>query len=424
MNKTSRIPGFYKLSPEKRLDKVREFADLSEEEVRVMKTAGALEIEDADRMIENIIGTFELPLGIAVNFLINGKDYLIPMATEESSVIAAASNAAKIARTRGGFETESTPPRMIGQIQVTDLKNLKDAEETIESNKEKILELANQQDPVLSKLGGGAEDLEIRKIKSGNGDMLIVHLIINTQDAMGANAVNTMAEAVAPLIARITGGKIYLRIISNLADKRLARARAVFDKKALGGQEIVDGVLKAYHFADADPYRCATHNKGIMNGIVALALATGNDTRALESGAHSYAALNGEYKPLTTWRKDDDGNLVGEIEIPAAVGIVGGSTQINPVAKTCLKILDVNSSRELGEIMAAVGLAQNLAALKALASEGIQDGHMRLHARNIAFQVGARGETLEKIAKKMIEEEKISTDRAQELLEEFAKNKN
>lgn len=251
--------------------------------------------------------------------------------------------------------------------------------------------------------------------------MLIVHLIIDTQDAMGANAVNTMAEAVAPLIARVTGGKIYLRIISNLADKRLARARAVFDKKALGGQEIVDGILKAYHFAEADPYRCATHNKGIMNGIVAVTLASGNDTRALESGAHAYAAFNGEYKPLTSWEKNEDGNLIGEIEIPVAVGTIGGSTQINPIAKTCLKILDVDSSRELGEVMAAVGLAQNLAALKALASEGIQDGHMRLHARNIAFQAGARGKTLDKVAGKMIEEEKISSDRAQELLEEIQK---
>lgn len=418
MEKSSRISGFYKLSPKERLEKVKDFSDLSEEEAKILGEAGALRVEQADKMIENVVGSLELPLGIAVNFLINEKDYLIPMATEESSVVAAASNAAKIARSKGGFEAEADPPRMRGQIQVTDLKDIEKAEEEIESKKEDILELANQQDQMLIELGGGAEDLEVRKIETESGSMLIVHLIIDTRDAMGANIVNTMCEAVAPLIEEATEGRVFLRIISNLADKRIARAKAVFDKDELGGEKAVEGILKAYHFAAADPYRGATHNKGIMNGIDAVALATGNDTRALEAGAHSYAALSGEYKPLTSWKKNDRGDLVGEIEIPISAGIIGGSTQINPIAKICLKILDVDSSRELAEVMAAVGLAQNLAALRALSAEGIQKGHMRLHARNIASLVGAEDEILEEIADRMVNEEKISADRAKELMEE------
>lgn len=403
------------------MNRVKEFANLSKEEVEVLSNTGSLGMKLANKMIENVVGSIELPLGIAVNFLINEKEYLIPMAIEESSVVAAASNAAKMARAKGGFETESTPPRMIGQIQVTDLENIERAKRTILSERENIIELANRQDPVLVEVGGGAEDLEVREIESPSGKMLIVHLIVDTRDAMGANVVNTMAEAVAPLIEEITGGNVFLRIISNLADKRIAKARAVFDKEALGGENIVNGVLKAYHFAVADPYRAATHNKGVMNGIDAVALATGNDIRALESGAHSYAALNGEYTPLTSWERNEEGDLVGEIEIPVAVGIIGGSTQMNPIAKTCLKILDVDSSQELGEIMAAVGLAQNLAALRVLGAEGIQRGHMRLHARNIAFSVGARGETLDEIAEQMIRENKVSIDRARELLEELQK---
>ncbi|KXB08995.1 3-hydroxy-3-methylglutaryl-CoA reductase [candidate division MSBL1 archaeon SCGC-AAA382M17] len=421
MEKSSRISGFYKLSPRERLEKVKEFSNLSKEEVEILREAGALKIEQGDKMIENVVSSLELPLGIAVNFLINEKDYLIPMATEESSVVAAASNAAKMARTKGGFKAESNPPHMIGQIQVTDLEDTKQAKKEIESKKEEILKLANQQDQMLIELGGGAKDLEVRKIETESGPMLIIHLIIDTRDAMGANIVNTMCEAVAPLIEEATNGRVFLRIISNLADKRIARAKAVFDKDKLGGEKAVEGILKAYHFAAADPYRGATHNKGIMNGIDAVALATGNDTRALEAGAHSYAALGGEYKPLTTWKKDEGGNLVGEIEIPISAGIIGGSTQINPIAKTCLKILSVDSSQELAEVMAAVGLAQNLAALRALSAEGIQKGHMRLHARNIASLVGAEDEILEEIAEQMVSEENISTDRAKELIEEFRK---
>lgn len=409
------------MSPRERLEKVKEFSNLSKEEVEILREAGALKIEQGDKMIENVVSSLELPLGIAVNFLINEKDYLIPMATEESSVVAAASNAAKMARSKGGFKAESNPPHMIGQIQVTDLEDTEQAKKEIESKKEEILKLANQQDQMLIELGGGAKDLEVRKIETESGPMLIIHLIIDTRDAMGANIVNTMCEAVAPLIEEATNGRVFLRIISNLADKRIARAKAVFDKDKLGGEKAVEGILKAYHFAAADPYRGATHNKGIMNGIDAVALATGNDTRALEAGAHSYAALGGEYKPLTTWKKGEGGNLVGEIEIPISAGIIGGSTQINPIAKTCLKILSVDSSQELAEVMAAVGLAQNLAALRALSAEGIQKGHMRLHARNIASLVGAEDEILEEIAEQMVSEENISTDRAKELIEEFRK---
>ncbi len=419
MSSSSRIPGFYKLPPEDRLEEVRDFAELTDEEVEILGKTGSLDIDTADRMIENVIGTLELPIGIAVNFVINGEDYLIPMATEESSVVAAASNAAKIARSKGGFKAEADEPRMIGQIQVTDVNDIGKAKKAIESKKKDILELANEQDPVIVKLGGGAEDLEVREIDTPSGKMIIVHLIVDVRDAMGANLVNTMAEAVAPIIEDITGGEIFLRIISNLADKRISRAKAVFGKEELGGEEVVDGIIKAYHFAVGDPYRCATHNKGIMNGMTSIALAIGNDIRALEAGAHSYAAKDGSYKPLTTWRKDENGDLVGEIEVPVTIGIVGGSTSVNPIARTCIKILGVETSQELGKVMASAGLAQNLAALRALSSEGIQKGHMKLHARNIASVAGAEGDLIDKVAKKMIEEDRISTDRAIELLEEL-----
>lgn len=421
MGKSSEISGFYKLSVDERLEIIKDLADLKGEEVSLLKKTGALDLGKADKMIENVIGTLELPLGIAVNFRINEKDYLIPMAIEEPSVVAAASNAAKMARDKGGFKTESTPPRMIGQIQVTNLDDIEEAKKEIEENKEEILELANKQDPVLIKLGGGAEDLELREIETQRGSMLIIHLVIDTRDAMGANVVNTMAEAVAPMIERITGGRVYLRIVSNLAAHRLAQAKAVFSKEVLGGEEVVDGILEAYAFAAADPYRCATHNKGVMNGIIALALATGNDTRALESGAHSFSAINDGYKPLTKWGKDEEGNLIGEIEVPVAVGIIGGATKVNPMARISLKILGVESARELGEVMAALGLAQNLAALRALSAEGIQSGHMRLHARNVATTAGAEGELVDKVSSRLIEEGQINVERAKEILNELTK---
>ena len=421
MCKTSKLSGFYKLSPEKRLKIVRELAGLSKEEAELLRKTGALELKQANRMIENVIGTTELPLGIATNFLINNRDYLIPMALEEPSVVAAASNAAKMARPGGGFCTESTPPIMVGQIQLVDVKNPVEAREKILEAKERILSKANEQDPILVKLGGGAKDIEVRVLTTDRGQMTIIHLLIDVRDAMGANVINTMCEAVASLIEELTGGRVFLRIVSNLATYRLARAKAVFTKEALGGEEVVNGILQAYAFAVADPYRCATHNKGVMNGIIAVALATANDTRALEAGAHVYAAMDGAYKPLTHWERTVEGDLSGRIELPVAVGTIGGATAVHPIAKICRKILGVQSARELGEIMAAVGLAQNLAAMRALVSEGIQRGHLKLHARNVAVTAGATGELIDIVARRMIDEGKVSYDGAIAILKELKK---
>ena len=421
MGETSQISGFYKLPVNERLKIVKEFAGLSDDEVRLLKKQGTLKLEQADRMIENVIGTVGLPLGIATNFLINGKDYLVPMAIEEPSVVAAASNAAKMAREKGGFKTGSSEPLMIGQVQLVDVKNTTKAKADILARKAEIIGLANEQDPVLVKLGGGAKDLDVRVLGTSMGPMVVVHLIVDVRDAMGANAVNTMCEAVSPLLERITGGKARLRIISNLAALRLAKAEAVFSNEALGGEEVVDGVVQAHALAAADPYRCATHNKGVMNGVVAVALATGNDTRALESGAHSFAAMRGRYQPLTSWRKTKEGDLFGCIELPAAVGIIGGATASNPMAKVCLKILGVKSARELGEVMACVGLANNLAAVRAIVAEGIQRGHMSLHARNIAIMAGVTGDLVDRVAEQMVKEKKIRVDRAKEILQKLQK---
>ncbi|MEE9150554.1 MAG: hydroxymethylglutaryl-CoA reductase, degradative [Thermoplasmata archaeon] len=421
MEKTSQISGFYKLDPKDRLERVKKFSGLSDEEMDALYRTGSLDIKQANRMIENVIGTFELPVGIAVNFLINGKDYLIPMAIEEPSVVAAASNAAKMARQKGGFQASNTGPIMIGQIQLTKVKDPYGAKMTILANKEEILKVANEQDPVLVKFGGGAKDLEVRVIDTMKGPMVVSHLLVDCRDAMGANAVNTMAEAVAPLIEKFTGGKVYLRIISNLAIYRLARAKAVFDKEGLGEEGVVDGVIEAYALAAADPFRCATHNKGIMNGVSAVVRATGNDTRAVEAGAHSYAAISGHYSPLTVWEKNADGDLVGTIEIPTAVGLIGGATKTHPTAKAVVKILGVKTAQELGEILAAVGLAQNLGALRALATEGIQRGHMALHARNIATMAGASQDIVDEVVKRLVKRGKVRMDIAKEIIDEITK---
>lgn len=413
-----RLPGFYNLSVEERVIKVAEIAKLSEEEVKLIKLSSKLPLEIANRMIENVIGTFELPLAIATNFLIDGKDYLIPMVIEEPSVVAAASNAAKMAREAGGFFTDFTAPLMIGQIQLVDVKNPYLAKFEILKNKEEIISKANECDPILLKLGGGCKDLEVRIIDTIFGKMVIVHLIVDVRDAMGANAVNTMCEKVAPIIARIAEGRALLRIISNLAVYRLARAKAVFRKEVIGGEEVVDGIMKAYAFAEADPFRCATHNKGIMNGISALMIATGNDFRAVEAGAHGYSAING-YKPLTKYEVDKKGDLVGFIELPIQAGVIGGATQTNPIARICLKILGVKSSEELARVAAALGLAQNFAALRALATEGIQRGHMELHARNIAIMAGAKGKEIDIVAEKMVRDGKVRLDYAKEILEKI-----
>src|SRR2546427_919425 len=345
------------------------------------------------------------------------------MAIEEPSVVAAASNAAKMARPTGGFTATSTEPVMISQIQIVKCPSPKDAEKEILSARKEILEKANQQDPTLVSMGGGAKDLRVRILPSLTGTMVIAELIIDCRDAMGANVVNTMAEAVAPLMERFSKGRANLRIISNLADRRLARATTTVSKEALGGEEVVDGIVDAYAFAAADPYRCATHNKGVMNGIAAVCMATGNDTRAIEAGAHAFAARTGHYSPLTTWHKDDNGDLGGFIEFPAALGTIGGITAVHPLAKVCLKILGVKSARELGEVMAAVGLAQNMAALRALAAEGIQRGHMSLHARNIAVMAGAEGEMVDLVSERIVAEKKVRLDRAREIVAELAKTR-
>ena len=414
MTKSSQVSGFYKLPIEKRLEFLKEFASLSDEDVSLLKKQSALDLNLADKMVENAIGTFPLPLGVAVNFQINGKDYIIPMALEEPSVIAAASNLAKIARIKGGFKSKMSDPVMIGQIQIVKVKSLSDAKKKILENKKEIIELCNRQDSTLVKFGGGCKDIEVRIFEKPE-KMIVVHLLVDCRDAMGANAVNTMSEAVAPLLEKVTGGKVYLRIISNLAIYRIVKAEAVFDKEALGGEEAVDGIIHAYNFAVADPFRAATHNKGIMNAVSSIAIATGNDWRALEAGAHAYAAIKGQYSPLTKFEKTKSGDLKGEIEMPMAVGLVGGATKVHPVAKVNVKILGVQSARELAEIMGAVGLAQNVAALRALATEGIQRGHMELHARNIAVTAGVPKDKVEKIVSKMIKEKSVSVSRAKEL---------
>jgi hydroxymethylglutaryl-CoA reductase len=411
---TSELKGFYKLPLEERAKIVKEFANLSEEDLKILKGSG-LELEQAQRMIENVVGTFELPFGVAVNFLINKRDYLVPMVIEEPSVVAAASNAAKLARPSGGFFTSSTDPVMIGQIQLVNVDSPFSARMKILENKKEIIELANEQDPVLLKFGGGCKDMEVRVLENG---MVITHLLVDCRDAMGANAVNTMAEAVAPYIEEITGGRVYLRIISNLARYRLARAWVKYSRDVIG-EETVNGIVEAFEFARRDPFRATTHNKGVMNGVTAVVLATGNDTRAVESGAHAFASITGRYTSLTHWEKDENGDLFGSIEIPMAVGLVGGATKSHPVARISIKILGVKTASELGEVMAAVGLAQNFAALRALATEGIQRGHMKLHAKNIAQMAGAAGDMIEKVAQQMVKEGKIRQDRAEEILKEL-----
>ncbi len=422
MNGSSEIPGFYKLTIEERIALIKKATGLTDDETRAISDTGGLPKEVADRMIENVIGGITVPMGVAVNFRVNGRDYLVPMALEEPSVVAAASNAAKMARVKGGFFVTNTGPVMIGQIQVVNVPDPEGAKKRLRGKKEAILKKANEQDPLLVSLGGGAKDFDVKILSTLKGPMVIGELVVNTGDAMGANAVNTMAEAVAPMIEESTGGRAYLKIISNLADRRLVRASAVFDKETIGGEEAVDGVVYAYAFADADPYRCATHNKGIMNGVIAVGIACGQDIRALEAGAHSYASRTGRYKPLTTWEKNEDGDLVGKLEMPMAVGLVGGASRTHPSAKAAIRILGIEKATELAEVMGAVGLAQNFAALRALATEGIQRGHMRLHARNIASSAGATGKMVDIVAQRMVEEKKIRMDRAKEILEELQKH--
>jgi hydroxymethylglutaryl-CoA reductase len=426
--KSSRIPGFYDLDLEKRASLVSEWAGLDETERAVLMGAG-LQPERASQMVENVVGTHALPLGIAPNFLINGRDYLIPMAIEEPSVVAAASFMARIVRDAGGFCTCSTEPVMIAQMQVLDTPDPWAARFDLLCQKQRLLELANQTDPVVVSLHGGARDVEMRVFPDTPlGPMLVIHLLYDTRDAMGANTVNTAAEALAPLVEEITGGRVHLRILSNLADRRLARAKCTIPPELLAfgdysGERVIQGIVEAYTFAAVDPYRAATHNKGIMNGIDAVALACGQDWRAIEAGAHVYAVRDGHYTSLSTWTRDHQGNLVGTLELPLAVGTVGGATRVHPGAKVALKILAVQTARELAEVMAAVGLAQNLGALRALSTEGIQRGHMALHARQVAIAAGATGDQVAAVAARLATEGRIRLDRAQEILAEMAGNR-
>lgn len=413
----------YKMKMEERLRYVKEFAKLSDEEAASIYSMNGLPRELADRMIENVIGAIQVPLGIATNFIINNREVLVPMAIEEPSVVAAASNAAKMARARGGFRASATEPIMIGQIQVVDVPDPFAAAQRVLEQSKKLIDICNSTNPTLVKVGGGALEVRSKVINTFRGSMLIVEIDVDCRDAMGANTVNTMAETLAPYVESLTGGKVKLRIISNLAVKRLARAWAIFDKESLGGEDVVDGILDAYAFAEADPFRCATHNKGIMNGITAVTLATGNDTRAIEAGAHAYACRNGRYESLTKYAKDREGNLVGSIELPIAAGILGGATSTHPVAKTAIKILGVKTAKELAEIMASVGLAQNVAALRALAVEGINKGHMKLHARNLAILAGATPDMVDEVVSRISLSHAVTYDSVAEIVREIKKKR-
>ena len=422
MTSSSEVPGFYKKKPSERLDYVKKFAKLSDEETQAIGGYGALGEETANRMIENVVGTFPLPLGIAANFMVNKKEYMVPMAVEEPSVVAAATHMAKGTRETGGIKADSDDPVMIGQIQLVNLDDPFEAKNKIIEKRDEIIELANEQDPILVKFGGGCKNIEVRVLDSDTGPMVITHLLVDCRDAMGANAVNTMAEAVAPRLETITGGRVYLRIISNLAIYRKTRAKAVWPAEFLGGEEVVDGIIEAFAFACADPFRVATHNKGIMNGIDPVVIATGNDWRAIESGAHTYGQWKEGHDSFTDWKKTADGDLQGTIEIPMAVGLVGGATATHPTAKACVKILDVKipgGASELSQIICAVGLCQNLGALRALASEGIQRGHMGLHARNLAVQAGAKESEIDKVAEMLKRSGTVRADVAEKFLAEI-----
>ncbi len=410
--KSSRIPGFYNLDPQERRSRL---GDLEPAE---------LTSEQADSMIENVVGVFSLPLGIATNFVVNGRERLIPMAIEEPSVVAGASFMAKIVRQAGGFQADADPPHMIGQLQILDLDDLNQAAAELEQARTRILAAADRATPNIVAVGGGARELMVRAFPdSPVGPMLVLYLVQDTVDAMGANSVNSMLEGITPEIESITGGRVHLRILSNLADRRLARASCSIPPELLAfdeysGEQVRDGIVEAWAFAAVDPYRAATHNKGIMNGIDAVVIATGNDWRAVEAGAHAYAAHAGRYGPLSRWSSDGAGQLVGQLELPLAIGTVGGATRVHPMAKQNLQLMEIERATELAEVVAAVGLAQNLAALRALATEGIQRGHMGLHARQMAMAAGAHGEVIEQIARAMVEQGPITLERAEALLEQ------
>ncbi len=414
--KSSRIEGLHKMTPDARLQAVARQAGLDNEAVASLADAASGQIELADRLVENAISSMAIPVGVATNMTVDGRDVLVPMATEESSVIAAVCNSAKRCRPTGGFKTSTSGPIMAAQIQLLGASDPENVRLKVLERFDEIKAICNETDPLLLKFGGGFRDLDIRVVDSAEGPMTVVHIIVDTRDAMGANAVNSMAEALAPKLEEWTGARSLLRILTNLADRRVARVRAVWPLAEIGGEQVRDDMLSAYYFADADPYRAATHNKGIMNGISAVVLATGNDTRAIEAGAHAYAAKDGRYRSMTRWEKDGDGNLVGILEMPMAVGLIGGATRIHPTAQANLKILGVKTADELARIIVAVGLAQNFGAMRALATTGIQKGHMALHAQNVALMVGAVGEEVDKVASELKSLGKVRQDIAEEIL--------
>ena len=407
---TSRIPGFHKLSPAERRALLAKHAGLSEADLAAFERP--LPAEVRDRLVENVIGSFAVPLGVATNFIVNGREVLVPMAVEESSVVAAASHGARMARKLGGFTARADAPVMACQVQLVDVPDFLVAQRNLHTAGAEVARVAGEAAAGLAKRGGGYRGMKVRALDTAAGKQLVVHLLVDVRDAMGANAVNAVAERVAPLLAELTGGRPLLRILTNLADERVVRATAVFDKEELGGAAVARDVVKAWAFADADPHRAATHNKGVMNGVDAVVLATGNDWRAAEAGAHAWAARTGRYRSLTRYRLDGDGNLVGELDLPLALGIVGGVTRVHPAAQAALKLLGVRTAQELAEVVAAVGLAQNVSALRALVSEGIQSGHMRLHAANLAMQAGVPPGRVDEVVARLLAEGREPTQRA------------
>ncbi len=421
----AKTPKFYDLSPAERLEWAARRSGMQPGALEAFKPDMGLSLEQADHMIENVAGLYSLPVGVAQHFIVNGREVLVPMVIEEPSVVAGASFMAKLARSSGGFTAHADPPEMIGQMQILGLADLPSARLRLLEAADELLAEAAQIDPVLNQLGGGPRGLQVRIIDSSPvGGFLVLHLIYDVRDAMGANAINTALERLAPRVEGITGGKVHLRILSNLADRRLARARVTIrlEELAFGefsAEAVRDGIIAAWAFAAADPYRAATHNKGIMNGVDAVVLATANDWRAIEAGAHAYAARSGRYTSLSTWGRDAQGNLTGTLEMPMAVGIVGGATRVHPGAQAAIRLMGVQTASQLAEIIVSVGLAQNLAALRALATEGIQRGHMTLHARQVAISAGATGEQVQQVAERMVREKVVRIDRAQQILSEL-----
>ena len=420
MARTSRLPGFYKITVQERRSLVGDVTGLEAREIETALEAGGIDADTADKFVENVLGTYALPYGVALNVRVNGVDHVVPMVVEEPSVVAAASNAAKMVRQGGGFTAEIDPPLMISQIQLTDVDDVPGAMHRVLAHKGEILERADRAIPGLVARGGGARDLEVRALGQASDRMMVVHVIIDCRDAMGANLVNTVAEAVADRLAEVARAKVGLRILSNLCDKRCVRLRCRIPASELAtddmpGEQVIDGIVNASRFAELDPYRAATHNKGIMNGIDAVVIATGNDWRAVEAGAHAFAARSGQYSPLAIWRREGH-DLVGRLEVPLALGTVGGTLRVHPAARLSLRMLAVENAGDLAAVAAAIGLANNLAALRALATDGIQRGHMAQHARSVALAAGAASGMVDRVAQLIVEARDITLEAAKRAL--------